>query len=358
MNKSEYLASIELYFKNMKVAPEDINQVSKEYEALYDEALEFGYNHQEIVNRLGLPKAIYSALKNDLNHISDKRDKIISITPLLAVIIYMILGFLFGLWHPGWLVFLLVPVVSTVVENDENKLTPISLFLAVIIYMVLGFLFGFWHPGWLVFSLVPVVSIVVENDGNKLAPVSLFLAIISFILIGYINSDFYTYGAVIFVIPFILFIFEDGFNAKSLSLGILVFITALIQQIYGHITLNWSYTWFIYLIPATYALYTGNITIQINGVKDYKKIGEILLVIIFYIIFSMIVPNSWVYSWVLLLRIPLILKSKSKSFKDPTVFMPFITVIIFFVLGFSFGLWNIAWLAFLLIPIVSILTDK
>lgn len=48
----------------------------------------------------------------------------------------------------------------------------------------------------------------------------------------------------------------------------------------------------------------------------------------------------------------------TKSFKDPKVFMPLITVIIFFILGFSFNLWNIAWLAFLLIPIVSILKDK
>ena len=31
--------------------------------------------------------------------------------PLIAVaLIYLVLGFFFGLWHPGWLVFLAIPL--------------------------------------------------------------------------------------------------------------------------------------------------------------------------------------------------------------------------------------------------------
>ena len=29
--------------------------------------------------------------------------------PVSVTLLYLVLGFFFGLWHPGWLVFLLVP---------------------------------------------------------------------------------------------------------------------------------------------------------------------------------------------------------------------------------------------------------
>lgn len=34
--------------------------------------------------------------------------------PIIAVIIYFILGYVWGLWHPGWLVFLLIPIWYTI----------------------------------------------------------------------------------------------------------------------------------------------------------------------------------------------------------------------------------------------------
>lgn len=31
--------------------------------------------------------------------------KIIAATPIICVIIFLLLGFVFGLWHPGWVCF-------------------------------------------------------------------------------------------------------------------------------------------------------------------------------------------------------------------------------------------------------------
>ena len=30
--------------------------------------------------------------------------------PVTVTLIYLVLGFFFGLWHPGWLVFLAIPL--------------------------------------------------------------------------------------------------------------------------------------------------------------------------------------------------------------------------------------------------------
>ena len=39
--------------------------------------------------------------------------KINGITPFVCTIVFLILGFYKGLWHPGWIVFLLIPLVPT-----------------------------------------------------------------------------------------------------------------------------------------------------------------------------------------------------------------------------------------------------
>lgn len=41
--------------------------------------------------------------------------------PLLATIVYLLIGFFSGYWHPGWLVFLTIPVYYAMVEWHANK---------------------------------------------------------------------------------------------------------------------------------------------------------------------------------------------------------------------------------------------
>ena len=42
--------------------------------------------------------------------------RISSVTSSMSVIIFLLLGFIWGLWHPGWLVFLLTPIVTGLVK--------------------------------------------------------------------------------------------------------------------------------------------------------------------------------------------------------------------------------------------------
>ena len=41
--------------------------------------------------------------------------------PFVITIIYLIMGIGWGLWHPGWIIFLLVPVITTLIGSDNKK---------------------------------------------------------------------------------------------------------------------------------------------------------------------------------------------------------------------------------------------
>ncbi len=87
--------------------------------------------------------------------------RVVAATPLISLLIFLTLGLVWGLWHPGWLAFLLIPIVPYFVGLKQFRMT-FSL-LIVVIFVVLGS-FGYWHPGWLVFLLIPIYHILFPAD--------------------------------------------------------------------------------------------------------------------------------------------------------------------------------------------------
>jgi uncharacterized membrane protein YjjP (DUF1212 family) len=87
--------------------------------------------------------------------------------PLLAVAAYLAMGFLGGLWHPGWLIFLAIPVyyqlvamaAATGMRKKLNRF-PIAVLCAAA-YLLLGFFFDVWHPSWMIFLAVPLYHCLV-----------------------------------------------------------------------------------------------------------------------------------------------------------------------------------------------------
>jgi len=78
--------------------------------------------------------------------------------PLLVTVAYLVLGFVFHQWHPGWIIFLTIPLFY--LPDSERK--PIRLLgnpvMVTIIYLLLGTVCNLWHPGWLVFLLIPLLA--------------------------------------------------------------------------------------------------------------------------------------------------------------------------------------------------------
>ncbi len=90
--------------------------------------------------------------------------------------VYLFLGFFLHLWHPGWLVFFLIPICALIAEAIDSKesgrfrwevLTGVVAVGMTAVYLFLGCCLHLWHPGWLVFFLIPVWAIIAEAIDGK-----------------------------------------------------------------------------------------------------------------------------------------------------------------------------------------------
>ncbi len=78
--------------------------------------------------------------------------------PIWVTAAYLVLGFAFNLWHPGWIIFLTIPLFYL----PDSERTGLRLLgnpvMVTIIYLLLGTVCHLWHPGWLVFLLIPLLQ--------------------------------------------------------------------------------------------------------------------------------------------------------------------------------------------------------
>lgn len=110
---------------------------------------------------------------NEVNYSSKNKNKfftkkkIMSLLVILEILTFLILGFCFKLWHPGWIVFLISPVLEIIMSISKKQGKRLWKSLAVLVsvvgYLILGFGFKLWHPGWLIFFLIPIVEILASN---------------------------------------------------------------------------------------------------------------------------------------------------------------------------------------------------
>jgi hypothetical protein len=81
--------------------------------------------------------------------------------PIIVAAAYLAVGFLGGIWHPTWAIFVIVPLYYGTVHIVRNKdigglidiLVP---FVTAAAFLVIGFAAHAWHPGWLVFLFIPL----------------------------------------------------------------------------------------------------------------------------------------------------------------------------------------------------------
>lgn len=91
---------------------------------------------------------------------------------VLAIIIYIVIGFCFDLWHPGWLLFILIPIISSLVDavcKRDASLFQYPVF-AFGIFLYAGIVHTLWHPAWVVFLTIPIFYFLtgaVKNRAEK-----------------------------------------------------------------------------------------------------------------------------------------------------------------------------------------------
>ena len=94
-------------------------------------------------------------------------------TPLLVTIAYLLMGFFLHLWHPGWIIFFVIPsyyfcAAMCLVEGLRKKLFlfPIT-FVCLSAFLLMGFYGRLWHPAWVVFLLIPAYYSLVGTFFKK-----------------------------------------------------------------------------------------------------------------------------------------------------------------------------------------------
>ncbi len=83
--------------------------------------------------------------------------------PVLVSLVYLVLGFFFNLWHPGWIIFLTIPLYYLPASQRKWQQLLFNPVMVTIVYLLLGFYCNLWHPGWMIFLAVPLLNGVVKD---------------------------------------------------------------------------------------------------------------------------------------------------------------------------------------------------
>ncbi|MCM1124209.1 MAG: helix-turn-helix transcriptional regulator [Eubacterium sp.] len=77
---------------------------------------------------------------------------------IIAIVVYIMIGAIYGVWHPGWLIFFLVPIISTLIYAIRKRNPNLFAYpvLAVLVFLYIGLVHSVWHPTWVVFLTIPV----------------------------------------------------------------------------------------------------------------------------------------------------------------------------------------------------------
>lgn len=77
---------------------------------------------------------------------------------VVVSVLYIIIGVAWGAWHPGWLLFLFVPIWHSLLEAVEQKNPNYFAYplFVTLVFLCFGIFASCWHPGWVVFVTIPL----------------------------------------------------------------------------------------------------------------------------------------------------------------------------------------------------------
>lgn len=100
----------------------------------------------------------------DRSHMDTVEGVVAGVTVLVCCIVFFLLGGIWNLWHPGWIVFFAIPVMPTVVGAIKKKDPRVFCYpvLVTAVYLLLGCQWNLWHPWWVIFLTVPIYYIICD----------------------------------------------------------------------------------------------------------------------------------------------------------------------------------------------------
>ena len=105
-----------------------------------------------------LPNGSYFDMKRQVEEKEKERRRRRFPYPVFAAFAYLLMGFLLDWWHPGWIIFLTIPLYYLRPEDRTYRKLLGNPIMISIIYLLMGCVLGWWHPGWLIFLLIPITQ--------------------------------------------------------------------------------------------------------------------------------------------------------------------------------------------------------
>jgi len=96
------------------------------------------------------------------------RDLVTGLSALIIVITYILLGAFRQLWHPAWILFLLIPIIESIGSVIAyRRITKFAYpVLVTAAYLFIGFEYAGFHPWWVLFITIPIFYMVFKPIEN------------------------------------------------------------------------------------------------------------------------------------------------------------------------------------------------
>jgi len=92
----------------------------------------------------------------------------------MSILVFMGMGFIWELWHPGWIVIVVACFIDEMIKTTRAGKLKISIYgLATIAFIVAGLAFNIWNYAWLIFVAAWVLDemrIPSKGRGSKFTP--------------------------------------------------------------------------------------------------------------------------------------------------------------------------------------------
>lgn len=156
----------------------------------------------------------------------DFSGSVIGLIAVLAAAAFFLLGFGFNKWHPGWLVFLVIPAASIIIDIIRKKdvsgsIIGLMVVASAVVFFILSFAFHFWSVSWLVFLAVPITAIVIDikkkKDPYGAVGIVAMLAVAAFMLMGTYLDNWRIAWIVFLLIPVTAIVITIIKTARSLG---------------------------------------------------------------------------------------------------------------------------------------------
>lgn len=107
--------------------------------------------------------------QDNRSHMNAAEGLVAGITVMVCCIAYFLMGGIWGLWHPAWIIFFAIPVIPTIAGAIQKKDAKVFCYpvLVTAIYLLLGCQWKLWHPWWVIFLTIPIYYIVIDFFRKK-----------------------------------------------------------------------------------------------------------------------------------------------------------------------------------------------